>query len=340
MKVIAWRQSSTPSTYPKTCTDCIGLFSWGFRAHPTISFVCPAAAFLRLRFRDDDFARQMQQFSDFAEPSFGLHCIFLGSSCTQRTHCLLDFIILRHSNWHLPNARQIRQIQVRIRSWLHWMRMLGDSVVISTNRMRWWLDAKANTSGSSPEISWRSRLWDCCQFTKDALPLEPAFARRTPPSHLHAQHGGLIQWWHVGGDRALMATSYQASNWWDHFWERLNYILHIITYYYIITYYLPQRYCGPTGKKPWTTAGWSTRLCQWRNQNAPSRTCFQCFQPLNLPPTLLLYFFKDRLALGSHTIGDLVMGRPIREAAQLSQTTWLAKLKAVCFFGTCNALYM
>lgn len=125
--------------------------------------------------------------------------------------------------------KAIRQIQVRIRSWLHWMRMLGDSAVISTNRMRWWLDAKANTSGSSPEISWRSRLWNCCQFTNDALPLEPAFARRTPPSHLHAQHGGLIQWWHVGGDRALMATSYQASNWWDHFWERLNYILHIIT---------------------------------------------------------------------------------------------------------------
>ena len=74
----------------------------------------PAAAFLRLRFRDDDFARQMQQFSDFAEPSFGLHCIFLGSSCTQRTHCLLDFIILRNGNWHLPDARQIRQIQVRM----------------------------------------------------------------------------------------------------------------------------------------------------------------------------------------------------------------------------------
>ena len=210
--------------------------------------------------------------------------------------------------------------------WLHWMRMLGDSAVISTNRMRWWLDAKANTSGSSPEISWRSRLWNCCQFTKDALPLEPAFARRTPPSHLHAQHGGLIQWWHGGGDRALMTTSYQASNWWDHFWEGLDYLLLLITY----SLYTPQRYCGPTALKqqPALPARNRGPLLGGALGSASEETRMhpeRASSASNLWIYHQLYFFKDRLALGSHTIGDLVMGRPIREAAQLSQTTWLGE---------------
>ena len=132
-----------------------------------------------------------------------------------------------------------------------------------------------------------------------------------------------------------MATSYHASNWWDAF-ENDSTIYYILLHNYILSVY--------TSAILWAHRQETEDHCCALEHSALPVKKPECTQnvlpmlPTSESPTNST-FFKDRLALGSHTIGDLVMGRPIREAAQLSQTT-LAKLKAVCFFGTCNALYM